>query len=641
MSEWFPLHVHSHYSLLDGLSKADQIAKRVTDMNFAGSALTDHGTIAGSVSFLKAMKKAKKKAILGCEFYLSQLDATIHDNSNASHSHLCVLARNLEGWRGLIQATSESNRPALRYRKPRLDLNRLAAFAKGNFIAFSGHMGSDLANVIFLEPRVAYSAKSVDEAKALARPEWWKHAINLAGKYQELFGKGNFYIEIQVIDHKALPAAAVVAEGLRYVANRAGIPCVATADSHYSSPEDSADQRILLCSALETTLNEVRARMAREEDVSLGAFFRSMKYHIPSLQEMEEIHTPEELSNSVAIADMVEEYDILGKPMLPQFACPDGLTPDQLVQKICDKGWSERIGGHIPESQHATYKAQLKHELGVIFDADLSSYFLIVQDYCNWTREQRWKVGKGRGSGAGCLASYLMGITNVDPIPYGLMFERFYNAGRNAPGRVSLPDIDCDFPISKREQVIAYIRQKYGTERVCQMVTFSRMQGRGAITDVFRAHERMSYEEMKKVTEHIPDEAEISDQLQEMREETGEASIIRWALENNGPQLKQWCELKEDGTLDGPLARDFAQAIRLEGTKRSQGKHAAGLIISSQELASVCPMVYDKSTGQMVAGLEMNDLEAMGHVKFDILGVAALDKVMGATSIVKTGRISA
>lgn len=240
-------------------------------------------------------------------------------------------------------------------------------------------------------------------------------------------------------------------------------------------------------------------------------------------------------------------------------------------------------------------------------------------------------------SAAGCLVSYLIGITNVDPIKYDLLFERFYNAGRNTADRVALPDIDVDFEARYRQDVIQYLRDKYGADKVCQMSTFSRMQGRAAMKDVLRAHSRCSEEEANRITEFIPDESEISDQLQEMREETGEASIIRWALEHNGDKLKDWCYLDEAGELQGPLALDFAQAIRLEGTKRNMGKHASGVIISSEPLAEICPMLTDKSTGHAVIGVDMTDAEKMGFVKFDILGLQSLDKIHRAQNMIRKG----
>lgn len=240
-------------------------------------------------------------------------------------------------------------------------------------------------------------------------------------------------------------------------------------------------------------------------------------------------------------------------------------------------------------------------------------------------------------SAAGCLVSYLIGITSINPLKYNLIFERFYSAGRNTKERVSLPDIDVDVPILKREQVVEYIKNKYGHANVSQMITFNTMKGRGALKDVLRVYGNITFDEMNKITKHIPDEAKISDELQEMKEETGESSIIRWSLEHNAEELKEWCYIDDNGELQGPLAKRFEQAIRLEGTKTNQSKHAAGIAMSSVALQEICPMIHDGKSDQSIAGMEMQDLEAIGVIKFDILGIALLDKVMGISDLLYQG----
>jgi DNA polymerase-3 subunit alpha len=275
--------------------------------------------------------------------------------------------------------------------------------------------------------------------------------------------------------------------------------------------------------------------------------------------------------------------------------------------------------------------------LGVLQGAGLSSYFLIVNDIVNYVKNNNWLPGPGRGSAAGCLVSYLLGITSIDPIKYNLMFDRFYNAGRNTKDRISMPDIDIDVPINKREDIINYIKNKYGHKKVSQMITFNTMKGRGALKDVLRAYGNISFDEMNKITKFIPDEAKIADELQEMKEEYGEASIIQWALENNSKDLKEWCYIGENDSLEGPLAKRFEQAIRLEGTKSNQSKHAAGVVIASNDLENICPMVYDTKNKQPIAGMEMQDLESIGIIKFDVLGVAMLDKIMDISSTLKIG----
>lgn len=632
--------------------------------------------MAGSVSFLKAMKAACKtcgyqpnqhadggkgkctlhgvecpgyesaamKPILGCEFYVSEKDATIKDPTNDKPHHLCVLAKNLQGWKNLIWASSASNHPDYFYRKPRLDLERLGSHAGGNWIAFSGHPGSQLANKLFANPKLAYGAKTYDEAKSYIKD--WKNLkgelVALARQHEDLFGKGNFFLERQLIDVQNMPAAAVVGNAMQWLSKETGIPMVATPDAHYPSRAEAEDQRVLLCSAVDTTLNEAERRLEIGEDFGLSGFFRSNRYYIPDVNEMMAIHDNQELSNSVLIAEMCETYDITNKPMLPSFGCPDGKTSNDYLKELCREGWGRKVAKLVAENKDLrnTYGDRVKRELGVLTEADLSDYFLIVWDICRYAQvELNCKPSKGRGSAAGCLVSHLLNIADCDPIKYDLLFERFYNAGRNAPGRIALPDIDMDFPITLRPKIVEYIRRKYGEDNVAQMATFGRMQGRDAMTCVLRAHEWGSFEERKLITSHIPDESSIADELQEMREETGEASIIRWALENEAEALKEHCVLKEDGTLDGPLARYFAQAMRLEGTKKSQGKHAAGVVLSNTILSDTFPMLYDKSTGLRVVGMEMADVEALGGVKLDVLGVATYDKCMATVNCIRTGRV--
>lgn len=634
------------FSLLDGLSKPERIAERLKECGHQGSALTDHGGVSGCPAFHKALTNKKKgfdlKPILGCEFYVTSRDATLKEPDNRT-AHLCVLAKNHQGWKNLMKASSASYMSDVFYRKPRLDIERLGGFGHGEFIAFSGHMGSHLADAFFEQPKLAYNATTYEEAKSLVRKGWSEHLEGWIRRYQAAFGRENFYVEIQLIDMENLPASLVVATGLRWLAKRLNVPTVATADSHYPRHEDAADQRVLLCSALNTTMRRVKMAMQADEEVGLAGFFKSNNYHIPSLDEMMKLHGnhPEELKNSVEIANRCEVYPMGGKTYLPNFGCPDGMDADSYLMKLCLDGMRRKVIGRVASNKLSVYEDRLhKKEFPVIKEAGLSSYFLTVQDYIRYATDVlKSKVGKGRGSGAGSLVSYLVDITRVDPIKHDLIFERFYNAGRNAPGRVAMPDIDSDFTIEARDKVIDYLRSKYGEDKVAQMATFSRMQGRGAIKDVLRALERCSFEEMNQITEHIPDEAAIADQLQEMAEAGEEPSIIRWALENNVEQLKPWAFLTDTGEIDGPLSLEFAQAIRLEGTKRSMGKHASGIIICSETLADIVPMVWDRGAEQMLVGLDMRDAEACGLLKYDILGLRTLDCIQGAENLVRTGRL--
>ncbi len=623
MKKYIPLHVHSMYSLLDGLSKPEQIADRCEEIGVQSCALTDHGNIAGAIKFYAAMKKKGIKPILGCELYISDNDATIKEKENRSLTHFLVLAKNYEGWRNLIRIVSASNRPEHYYFKPRLDLKKLGEMMDGNMIGICGHLGSTLA------------AKLMDDDTIIS--DWKKVGTNCINQYKDIFGKENFFLESQLMDKDNLPIQSHLTDCIRELSHLTETKTICTPDAHYCRKSDAVDQRVLLCNNIKTTFPEINRKLSVDESVPMGCFFTSDNFHILSQEEIRELHTEEEIDNTNLVDSMCEEYDILSKPHLPPFPCPEGYDDAEYLRQLCRDGWKTKIAKQIPESEHGVYVDRIKYELDVLQGADLSSYFLIVQDIVNHVRDNSWLPGPGRGSAAGCLVSYLIGITNIDPIKYNLMFDRFYNAGRNTAEHISMPDIDVDVPINKREDIIQYIKDTYGENKVSQMITFNTIKGRGALKDVLRVYGNISFDEMNKITKNIPDEAKIADSLQSMKDATGESSIIRWTLENNSDKIKEWCSIDKDGELQGPLAKRFEQAIRLEGVKSNQSKHAAGIAISSEPLSQICPMVYDSKNKQMIAGMEMQDLESIGIIKFDILGVAMLDKIMTIQNLLKEG----
>lgn len=606
---------------MDGLSKPYQIANRCSSIGVSACAITDHGSIAGAVQFYQAMKAKKIKPILGCEIYVCNQHSSIKTKENNELSHLVLLAKNYAGWKTLISIISKSNDEKNFYHKPRLDLESLASLLDGNIIGFAGHLGSVIADRLMCE------RSTIDRV-----------GNNIISQMKDIFGNDNFFLEAQLMDRTNTPQQIELTEHLRRLSKNTKTKIICTPDAHYCSKEDAIDQRILLCNNLKTTLPDINKRLLANESVPMGCFFSSDNFHILSNEEILTLHTPEEIENTNLINDMCEDYEILHKPLLPDFDCPDNLSSDEYLRQLCRYGWKQKIEHNIPKDKHSIYVDRIKYELDILQGAGLSSYFLIVQDIVEYVRNNNWLPGPGRGSAAGCLVSYLIGITSIDPIKYDLIFERFYNAGRNTNDRISMPDIDVDVPINKREFVIEYIKTKYGANKVSQMITFNTMKGRGALKEVLRVYGNISFDEMNRITKFIPDEAKIADELQEMKEDTGEASIIRWALENNGDKLKEWCSLSEDdNSLTGPLAKRFEQAIRLEGTKSNQSKHAAGVVISSENLDQVCPMVYDTKNKQPIAGMEMQDLESLGVIKFDILGIAMLDKIMTISDILKNG----
>jgi DNA polymerase-3 subunit alpha len=605
---------------LDGLSKPNQIADRCANIGVKSCAITDHGTISGSVQFYQAIKSRGIKPIIGCELYISNEDSTIKTKENSDLSHFLVLAKNLQGWKNLIRIVSESNNANNFYHKPRLDFDKLKGLVDGNLIGFCGHLGSSISDLIEANP-----------------DDYTNKSVSFISKMKDIFGEDNFFLESQLMDQHLTPKQIELTEVIRRLGKLTNTKVICTPDAHYAKQEDAVDQRILLCNNLKTTLVNINKKMLHNEDIPMGCFFKSDNFHILSPEEIEVIHTEEEIENTNLVDSMIEEYDILSKPLLPPFKCPNDDSPDEYLRHLCRQGWRDRIMNKIPKDQEEKYIDRIKYELEVLQGAGLSSYFLIVGDIVSKVRESGWLPGPGRGSAAGCLVSYLIGITSIDPMRYDLIFERFYNAGRNTADRISMPDIDVDVPINKREQIIEYIKGKYGQNKVSQMITYNTMKGRGALKEVLRVYDNISFEEMNRITKNIPDEAKIADELQEMKEDTGEASIIRWSLENNVDKLKEWCYISDDGSLAGPLAKRFEQAIRLEGTKSNQSKHAAGVVISSENLASVCPMIYDPKNKQTIAGMEMQDLESLGIIKFDILGVAMLDKIMTISDILKNG----
>ena len=391
--------------------------------------------------------------------------------------------------------------------------------------------------------------------------------------------------------------------------------------SYYAKKEHAALHRVLLCSALKTTLPKIQTKI-RKNDLDKNL----LEYFVKDNKCVVEGKVTKELEH---IYNSCEDYEILSPPMLPKFMCPHNQTQEEYLTEMARKGYTDLVKPVVgkDKDKQQVYGDRFRKELQVIKDADLFGYFLIVQDIIRHVEEDMGCLaGPGRGSAAGCLISYLIGITKIDPVEHDLLFERFYNAGRNTGGHVSLPDIDMDVPGKRRDDVIDYLKTTYGNEHVSQMITFGRLQGRSAIKEVLRINEACSFSEMNAITKSIPNEADVSDQLADMDDE--DRSIIRWSLMNRSDELRDFCHINDKGKLEGDYAEYFEQAINIEGTFKTQGKHAAGVVISKDKLKNVCPMIAQKGSTERIAGLEMTDLEALGHVKFDVLGINLLDKLM-------------
>lgn len=635
MLDFIPLHCHSTYSLLDGLPKPSRMAERCADIGASACALTDHGSVSGSVQFIKEMNKVGIKPILGCEFYINKDNPEI--SKRPKNDHLVVLSKSEMGWRDLVSLVSLANSKDHFKGKPRLKLGEFEDFSNGNLIAFSGHIGSELSTCLFDEGKDVFKAKNEKEVRECLHPDYMKRAIALAEYYQKIFGKGNFFIEIQLIDRKCQPSAEIIASILREVSVKTGIPKVATPDAHYAYREDAADQRILLCTSLNMTLGSVQERLSSGQDVPLGAFFRSSNYFIPNSSQMQSLHEGyyDEVKNTKLISDMCDDYTLESKPRLPKFPCPEGLSSDEYLKSLCREGWRTRRDKfmRLKGYREQEYVDRLSKEFSVLSGAGLSDYFLIVHDIINAAKKRGELVGPGRGSAAGSLVLYLLGVTEVNPIEYGLIFERFYNEGRNTKDRVSLPDVDMDFERIGRQANFTYCKEKYGERNVAQVMTFNTMQGATTVKDVFRAHGALGFDEVNRMTKHFPKKEDISDQLQDMEN----PSIIRWVLENTPQLVEDWVRLDDNGTVTGRYAKIFEQAMRIEGSKKSLGKHPAGIIISQQPLDTICPIVNVK--GDLVAGMEMNDAESCGHLKLDALTTAVLDKLHMCQNQLLTGEM--
>ena len=511
---WYPLKNFTHYSLLKGFSKPQELAKICADNDYPACGITDYKSISGAVSFHQACKKVGVKPIIGCSF----------DNTT-------VFAKNKDGWHDLIQMVSMTDE--------------------------DGNMPASIAKDIVSRNNLIAILKKNDNIKA----------------------------------------------------------------SYYTKKEDADLHRILLCSALKTTLPKIQSKIRKNDlDDDLLEYFTKDDKFIAKDKVTKQLQH---------VYEVCEDYEILNPPMLPKFMCPNGLSEEEYLTKMAREGYKKLLQPKVgkDKEKQKIYGDRFQKELEVIRNADLFGYFLIVQDIIRHVEDDMGCLaGPGRGSAAGCLISYLIGITKIDPVEHNLLFERFYNAGRNTGGHVSLPDIDMDVPGKKRDDVIDYLKQTYGKEHVSQMITFGRLQGRSAIKEVLRINDACSFGEMNAITKSVPNEAEISDQLVEMEDE--DRSIIRWSLMNRADDLRDFCHITDNGKLEGDYAQYFQQAINIEGTFKTQGKNAAGVVISKEQLRTVCPMVKQKGSTEKIAGLEMADLEALGHVKFDVLGINLLDKLM-------------
>lgn len=553
------LHVHSHYSLLDGLPKISQLLDRVKEHGMDTVALTDHGNLYGAIEFYKKAKEKGIKPILGAEIYLSfekmnqerpGIDDTIY--------HLIVLVKNELGYRNLVKLLTKAHLEGYYY-KPRVDEETLAQYSEG-LIGLSACLAGKVSRMVI--------SNRMEDAKTAAL------------KYQDIFGKGNFYLELQ--RHPNIPIQQKAETGLLQIAKETGIPIVATADSHYLRTEDADAQDILM-------LINTGAKADDKERLTL----KSDDFSLKNGEDMAKIFRdlPEAVENTQKIAEACNLNLILGKTKLPSFPLPSNKTADEYLRELCLEGLKSR-----PQYENAKEPMErLDYELEVIKKTGFASYFLIVQDFVRWAKEQRIVVGPGRGSVGGSLVAYCLKITNIDPLKYNLLFERFLN-----PERVSMPDIDLDFTDLRRDEVIEYVAQKYGRDRVAQIITFGTMAARAVIRDVGRAL-AYEYSYCDRIAKMIP---------------------FSFTLEDS---LKKVAEFKELYESEEKARKLIDLAKKLEGVARHASTHACGVVIAAEPLDTVVPLQHPSQTDtNIVTQYEMHSIEDLGILKMDFLGLKNL-----------------
>jgi DNA polymerase-3 subunit alpha len=564
-------------------------------------------SVSGCVNFIKSCKSQDIIPIIGSELILN------------NGSRITLLCKNNNAWTSLLKIISIANSPENFNETPRIPFDDLIQNINcENFICIDGYVGSLLFSKVMTSNECIFDTLDDEGITNCLVENHLQIAKDHVKQMRNIFE--SYFLEINNIDHESYPVTKVMSSIVKSLDTDITIP---DTSSFYPERKDAVDHRVLICTKLKTTMKKLDQKISEKKDLESLKFIRSSNHYIKSFDFLQDNYDNISVENISNIPNLIDKIDILSKPKLPAFKTPDATSEDEYLKQLCRNGWRKLIMDRVDPSKFDAYKDRVLKELEVIKKANLAGYFLIVQDYVNHFRDLGCLVGPARGSGGGSLVCYLTGITLIDPIEYGLLFERFYNEGRNTEDHVSLPDIDVDFPPDYRDDVIQYLKDKYGESRVCQMLTFGKLAGRSIIKEVLRVNESCGFEQMNQITEKIPNEAAISDLLEEMEN----PSVIRWALENDKNALIDYCWIDDDGKLQGEYAKAFEQAMRMEGIFKTQGKHAAGVVIASDDLQEICPMVKSSRSSEQIAGMEMGDLEAIGCVKFDILGVNLLKKI--------------
>lgn len=571
------LHSHSEYSLFDGLPSIKRLVKKAKTLNFDALALTDHGVLYGAVEFYEECKRVGIKPIIGVEFYVAQRKRTDRQpRLDDRPYHLIILAETNEGYQNLLKLVTIAHLEGYYY-KPRIDDEVIERHSKG-LIALSGCLNGEIPRHI-LDDNVP-------------------NAVAAVKRYQRLFGSDHFFLELQ--QHPNLSEQQQVNNALLELSRETGAQLVATADSHYLEPKDAEAQDVLVAIQTKKMLSDANRLSMRSEDYSLA-----------SAEEMEQRFSeyPQALSTTEEIAERCSVTLPLGKLHIPHIALPKDVSADDMLRKICERSISSRY--HTPEDQKKA-RTRLQYELDVIVTTGFASYFLIVHDLVQWAKQQGIVVGPGRGSAAGSIVAYLTGITNIDPLRYDLLFERFLN-----PDRITPPDIDLDFADSRRDEVIRYVESKYGKDHVAQIITFGTMASRAAVRDVGRVMGQ-SYSFCDMIAKCIPPNASLADALRDV------------------PELQQLYK------ADVEAARVLDMAQQLEGVARHTSTHACGVVITEEPLDHYTPVQYASSSDRnIVTQYSLHPIERLGLLKMDFLGlknltiieqtIALIEKTIGET----------
>jgi DNA polymerase-3 subunit alpha len=551
------LHVHSEYSLLDGANRIKDLAKRAAEMDMPALALTDHGVMYGAIDHYEACLKEGVKPIIGVEAYVAPRKHTDKDpqkDSQKQTNHLTLWAKNATGYKNLVKLTTRANLHGFYY-KPRVDHELLAQHSEG-LICGSACLGGEIPQLII--------GQKLDEAQRRAE------------KYREIFGKENFFLEL--MDHD-LTGQDEVNQRVIDIHHKTGIPLIATNDAHYLRREDEQMHKILVCIGTNTTVDK-------------AALHYGPNFYLKSPDEMYEKfkHVPQALENTMRIADMVNLELDLKTTHFPNFDVPAGHDLVSYLRELCKHRFDSRYPPGHPRRAEAI--PRMEYELGIIIQKGYAGYFLVVQDFINWSKERGILVGC-RGSAAGCLVSYVLGITNLDPLPYGLLFERFLN-----PDRVSTPDIDVDFPDKRRDEVLQYVCNKYGKDKVAQIITFGTLAARAAIKDTARATglDLQIADKVSKLIPAIP----------------GHPISIKQAVE-------QVQELKNLYESDSTIRRLCDTATQIEGMTRHASRHACGVVIGQNPLDELVPL--EEKDGVIITQYHAKAVEKVGLVKMDFLGL--------------------